>query len=71
MRVGSTFLLWLRLMLVGIWFGLYWVLFSFFDHFCFKVQFQIQSSVQFVQFVQFVQSYFEIKLELQLELELV
>ena len=39
MRFGSTFLLWLRLMLVGIWFGLYWVLFSFFDHY-------IQSSVQ-------------------------
>ena len=30
---GSTFLLWLRMMLVGIWFGLYWVLFSFFDHY--------------------------------------
>ena len=28
-------------MLVGIWFGLYWVLFSFFDHY-------IQSSVQTV-----------------------
>ena len=29
---GSTFLSRLRMMLVGIWLGLYWVLFSFFDH---------------------------------------
>ena len=30
---GLTFLSWLRLMLVGIWLGLYWVLFSYFDHY--------------------------------------
>ena len=33
MHFGSTFLSRLRLMLVGIWLGLYWVLFSFFDHY--------------------------------------
>ena len=33
---GSTFLLWLCLMLVGTWFGLYWVLFSFFDHYIYS-----------------------------------
>ena len=37
-RFGSTFLSWLRMMLVGIWLGLHWVSFSFFDH-------HIQSSV--------------------------
>ena len=31
------------MMLVGIWFGLYWVLFSFFDHY-------IQSSVRSPEF---------------------
>ena len=30
---GSTFLLWLCMMLLGIWLRLYWVLFSFFDHY--------------------------------------
>ena len=30
---GSTFLSWLRIMLVGIWLGLHWVLFSFFDRY--------------------------------------
>ena len=43
MHFGSTFLLWLRMMLVGVWLGLYWVLFSFFDHF------YILSSVQYIQ----------------------
>ena len=33
MHFGSTFLSRLRMMLVGIWLGLYWVLFSFFDHY--------------------------------------
>ena len=33
MHLGSTFLSWLRMMLVGIWLGLYWVLFCFFDHY--------------------------------------
>ena len=36
MHFGSTFLPRLRMMLVGIWFGLYWVLFSFFDHYYIK-----------------------------------
>ena len=39
MHFGSTFLSRLSMMLVGIWLGLCWVLFSFFDHY-------IQSSVQ-------------------------
>ena len=42
MHFGSTFLSQLRMMLVGVWLGLYWVLCSFFDHYI-----QIQSSVQF------------------------
>ena len=29
---GSTFLSWLRLMLAGIWLGLHWASFSFYDH---------------------------------------
>ena len=33
MHLGSTFLSRLRMMLVGIWLGLYWVLFSFFDYY--------------------------------------
>ena len=39
MHLGSTFLSQLRMMRVGIWLGLYWVLFSFFDRY-------VQSSVR-------------------------
>ena len=42
MHFGSTFLPRLRMMLVGIWLGLYWVLYYFSDHY-------IQSSVQYQQ----------------------
>ena len=45
MHFGSTFLSRLRMMLVGIWLGLYWALFSFFDHY-------IQSSVRYGPVVQ-------------------
>ena len=38
MHLCSTFLSRLRLMLVGIWFGLYWVLFYFFDHYIIRVK---------------------------------
>ena len=40
MHLCSSFLSRLRMMLVGIWLGLHWVLFSFFDHY-------IQTSDQF------------------------
>ena len=37
MHLCSTFLSRLRLMLVGIWLGLHWVLFYFFDHLCYRL----------------------------------
>ena len=44
MLFSSTFLLRLRLMLVGIWLGLYWVLFSLFDHYIYYIYLKFSSS---------------------------